>query len=56
MLFLLCVCFVFTSAINNGFSRVMDVLQTYLVAALYWNLLALCHGVRTLECPSELPW
>ncbi|KAF8122879.1 hypothetical protein EV363DRAFT_1358550 [Boletus edulis] len=33
----------------------MDVLQTYLVSGIYWNVLVVCHGVSSRYCPPKLP-
>ncbi|KAF8122878.1 hypothetical protein EV363DRAFT_1358546 [Boletus edulis] len=33
----------------------MDVLQTYLVSGIYWNVLVVCHGVSARYCPPKLP-
>ncbi|KAF8429461.1 hypothetical protein L210DRAFT_3563429 [Boletus edulis BED1] len=33
----------------------MDVLQTYLVSGIYWNVLVVCHGVSSSILPSETP-
>ncbi|KAF8429460.1 hypothetical protein L210DRAFT_3563422 [Boletus edulis BED1] len=39
-----------------AFLLAMDVLQTYLVSGIYWNVLVVCHGVSTRYCPPKLPW